>query len=100
MTTDLQREAMAVLAEVWELSPEVRLGQLFAHLGFLGEVHLGRGLGYIDDDELLSILYRHREELVARLPETPNHMAPPSGPALAGRRQLPTPGTAVSSTSS
>src|SRR5207237_1072571 len=31
-----QREALAVLAEVCELSPDVRLGQLLAHLGFLG----------------------------------------------------------------
>jgi hypothetical protein len=66
MTSDMQREALAVLAEIWELSPDVRLGQLFAHLGFLGEVHLGRGLGYIDDDELISILYKHRAELLAR----------------------------------
>lgn len=66
MTTDLQREALAVLAEVWSLSPDVRLGQLFAHLGFLGEAHLGRGLGYIDDDEMLAVLYRHRAELLAR----------------------------------
>ena len=66
MTPDLQREALAVLAEVWTLSPDVRLGQLFAHLGFLGEAHLGRGLGYIEDDELLAVLYRHRAELEAR----------------------------------
>ena len=66
MTTDVQREALAVLAEVWALSPDVRLGQLMAHLGFLGEAHLGRGLGYIDDDELIAVLYRHREELLAR----------------------------------
>jgi hypothetical protein len=66
MMSDLQREALTVLAEVWALSPEIRLGQLFAHLGFLGEAHLNRGLGYIDDDELLSILYRHRAELLAR----------------------------------
>jgi hypothetical protein len=46
--TDMQREALAVLSEVWALSPEVRLGQLMAHLGFLGEVHLDRGLGYIE----------------------------------------------------
>jgi len=65
MTTDLQREALAVLAEVWALSPDVRLGQLMAHLGFLGEAHLGRSLGYIDD-ELIAVLYRHREELLAR----------------------------------
>ncbi len=67
MISDLQTEALAVLAEIWELSPDVRLGQLWAHLGFLGEVHLGRSLGYIDDDELLSVLYKHRDELRARL---------------------------------
>ena len=72
MTSDTQREVIAVLAEVWSLSPEVRLGQLFAHLGFLGEVHVGRGLGYIDDDELLSVLYRHRDELRARQPAEVN----------------------------
>jgi hypothetical protein len=70
MTLDAQREALAVLAEVWALSPDVRLGQLFAHLGFLGEAHLGRGLGYIDDDELIAILYRHRAELQDRLRDT------------------------------
>ena len=64
--TDIQKEALAALAEVWDLSPDVRLGQLMAHLGFLGEVHIQRGLGYIEDDELIAILYRHRAELLAR----------------------------------
>lgn len=67
MTPELRREALSVLADIWEMSPDVRLGQLFAHLGFLGDAHLGRGLGYIDDDEMLSVLYRHRDELRARL---------------------------------
>jgi hypothetical protein len=62
----MKQEALAVLDEIWELSPDVRLGQLFAHLGFLGEAHLGRGLGNLDDDEMMAILYRHRAELVAR----------------------------------
>lgn len=75
MTTDTQREALVVLTEVLALSPEVRLGQLFAHLGLLGESHLGRGLGSIDDDELLSVLYRHRTELVARLPAAASQAA-------------------------
>ena len=70
MIPDVQREALAALAEVWALSPDVRLGQLFAHLGFLGEAHIGRGLGYIEDDELIAILYRHRSELEARLQNT------------------------------
>jgi hypothetical protein len=66
MMTDHQRETLAALAEVWALSPDVRLGQLFAHLGLMGEAHLSRGLGYIDDDELLSIIHKHRTELLAR----------------------------------
>jgi hypothetical protein len=91
MTPDVQREALAVLAEVWALSPEVRLGQLFAHLGFLGEAHLGRGLGYIEDDELLAILYRHRAELLARLQGTPIEALQPPGAAISvsGSSTLP-----------
>src|SRR5580692_4445878 len=81
MTPDVQKEALAVLAEVWSLSPDVRLGQLLAHLGFLGEVHLEKGLGYIEDDELIAILYRHRAELKARMEGTPKQALEPTGPA-------------------
>jgi hypothetical protein len=89
MMSDLQREALAVLAEIWELSPDVRLGQLFAHLGFLGEVHLGRGLGYIDDDELMSILYRHRAELLVRLEGPPYQAQQPPGAAIPVSQEKP-----------
>lgn len=81
MMSDQQKEALGLLAEIWELSPDVRLGQLFAHLGFLGEVHLSRSLGYIDDDELLSVLYRHRAELRARLQAPPSQALQPTGTA-------------------
>ncbi len=89
--TDLQREALAVLSEVWSLSPDVRLGQLMAHLGFLGEVHLEKGLGYIEDDELIAVLYRHRAELKARQEATPNEVLPPTGAAISvsGSSTLP-----------
>lgn len=72
MTSDTQRQMLNLLAEIWELSPEVRLGQLMAHLGFLGEGHHNRSLGYIDDDELMSILCLHKAELVARLQDNPD----------------------------
>ena len=74
---EMQRQALDVLAEIWALSPDVRLGQLMAHLGFLGEAHVGKGLGAIEDDELLAILYRHRGELKARLSDNPNPTLPP-----------------------
>ena len=77
--TDMQSEALAVLTEVWELSPDVRLGQLMAHLGFLGDAHLGKGLGYIEDDELIAVLYRHRAELKTRLEGRPNEALQPAG---------------------
>ena len=73
MMSNSQREALVVLAEVSALSPDVRLGQLFAHLGFLGEAHLGHGLGDIEDDELVAILYRHREDLASRSPASPDY---------------------------
>ena len=89
--SDMQREALAVLAEVWALSPDVRLGQLMAHLGFLGEAHVGKGLGYIEDDELLAVLYRHRAELRARLERTPDQAPRPTGAAtsVSGSPTLP-----------
>jgi hypothetical protein len=66
MTSEIRSEALTLLGEIWELSPDVRMGQLVAHLGFLGESHFGHGLGDIDDDELMAILERHKAELQAR----------------------------------
>ena len=73
-----QREALSVLAEVWALSPDVRLGQLMAHLGFLGDAHVSKGLGDIEDDELIAVLYRHRAELLSRLEKSPEAVSPES----------------------
>ena len=69
MIPPTQREALDVLVEVCEMSPDVRLGQLLAHLGFLGEDQTGRSLADIDDEQLLAVLYHHRSELAARQPE-------------------------------
>jgi hypothetical protein len=82
MISDTQKEALSVLAEVCALSPDVRLGQLLAHLGFLGEAHVGKGLGYIEDDELLAILYRHRAELLARSQGASSQLAQTLGAAV------------------
>jgi hypothetical protein len=89
--TDVQHEALTLLAELCSLSPNVRIGQLLAHLGFLGEVHVGKGLGYIEDDELVAILYRHRAELAARSAGMPSPTLPPTGLAtsVSGSSTLP-----------
>ncbi len=93
---EMRNEALAVLAEIWELSPEVRLGQLMANLGFLGEAHVGKGLGYIEDDELIAVLYRHREELKARLEGRPSNAdnSPGAATSVSGSSTGPLPARA------
>jgi hypothetical protein len=54
------------------LAPDVRLGQLIAHLAFLGEDQAERSLWDIEDDDLLGVLHRHRAELLARQQPAPN----------------------------
>lgn len=78
MTPATQREALALLAEICELSPDVRVGQLLAHLGFLGEDQTGRSLWDIDDEQLLAVFHHHRSELLARRPAAPSASAPRS----------------------
>jgi len=79
MSAHARIEALAVLAELAALAPEVRLGQLLAHLGFLGEDEEERSLWDIEDDELLAVLHRHRTELLARQP-TQNQPLQQTGP--------------------
>lgn len=74
MTTDPRREALATLAESSDLIPEVRIGQLVAHLGFWNESDGGRGLGDIEDDELLKVIARHRAEVA--------HLAPAASQSI------------------
>jgi hypothetical protein len=73
MISSTQREAVAVLLELCELSPDIRLGQLLAHLGFLGEDQTGCSLWDIDDEQLLSVMYHHRIELSSRLGKVPSN---------------------------
>lgn len=82
MKSELQQEALAVLSEIWSLSPDARLGQIFDFLGFLGDIQLRRGLGSIEDDELLAVMYRHRAELLARIQGTSNQQLPPTSAAV------------------
>jgi hypothetical protein len=76
MISPTQREALSVLAEVVDLSPDIRLGQLLAHLGFLGEDQTGRTLSNLSDEELLAVLYHHRSELADRAANVPTQELP------------------------
>ena len=66
MNGSAKADALAEIAAVSEISPDVRLGQLLAHLGMLGEDDTGRTLWDLDDEQLLAAVRRHRAELAAR----------------------------------
>lgn len=89
MMTETKSEALAVLAEICELSPDVRLGQLLAHLGFLGEDQVDRSLWNIDDEQFLTVLYHHRSELTSRSQTSPNQPLQPTGPARGVSASIP-----------
>lgn len=99
MSPDTQRQLLATLAETLALAPDIRFGQLIAHLGFLGEDHLDRGLSDLEDDELLAVLYRHRTELLARQ-QGDSAASPPTPSAvisISGSEISPAPAPGVSS---
>jgi hypothetical protein len=93
MISTTQREALAVLTELCDLSQDVRLGQLLAHLGFLGEDQTGRSLWDIDDEQLLAVLYHHRGELMGRTTDSPNQALHLTGGAstVSGTSNPPSP---------
>lgn len=72
MTRDARREALAALAELCDMAPEIRLGQLMAHLGFLSADDGGHDLGDIEDSDLLKVIDRHRGELTQLTSKAPS----------------------------
>lgn len=66
MSTTTQHALIAKLADLWELSPDVRFGQLLANLGFLVEDQTDQSLWDIEDDRLASVMEKHRVDLGRR----------------------------------
>ncbi len=66
MTPNTRQQIVGLLAELADLAPEVRIGQMCSFLGVMGEDETGRTLWDIDDEQLLPILRKHREQLLAR----------------------------------
>jgi hypothetical protein len=61
-------ELIEKLADLQQLSPDVRFGQLLANLGFLVEDQTDRSLWDVEDARLLEIMERHRLDLLRRQP--------------------------------
>jgi hypothetical protein len=59
-------EFLDKLADLRELSHDVRFGQLLANLGFLVEDQTNRSLWEIEDEQLLEVMEKHRVDLERR----------------------------------
>lgn len=66
MISPARNKLLAALSDLCDLSPDLRLGQLLAQLGFLGEDQTGRSFWIIDDEQLLAVLHHRRAELGGR----------------------------------
>lgn len=64
MITPVRREVLRGLESLLDLSsPDIRMGQLVDWLGVLSEDTGGRGLGDIEDDELLVVIESLQNDL-------------------------------------
>jgi hypothetical protein len=66
ITLDRHSEVLHRLAEVHRSCPEMRLGQLLATVGMLGEDSTGRSFWDIEDDELAAAVERFASDLASR----------------------------------
>jgi hypothetical protein len=71
MTQPTQQQMLEVLAQLCDRSPDVRFGQLLAHLGFLAEDRGSHGLWEVEDGDLLAAMKQHLHEL----PQYPHPVA-------------------------
>jgi hypothetical protein len=62
----VRHELLQVLAELSELVPEVRLGQLIVNLSYLARGLSNESIWDMEDDELLTVARKHLEEWRAR----------------------------------
>jgi hypothetical protein len=66
MINPVRQEVLHVLAELSEVCPEVRLGQLMANLSYLARGLSNEAIWDMEDEELLTAARKHLEQWRAR----------------------------------
>jgi hypothetical protein len=61
-----QHELIERLADIQQLSPDIRFGQLLANLGFLVEDQTDQSIWDVEDTRLLEVMEKHRADLLRR----------------------------------
>ena len=66
MIDPVRRDVLHVLAELSEVVPEVRLGQLMANLSYLAQGLTNEAIREMEDEELLAAAREHLEKWQSR----------------------------------
>ena len=66
MNSAVRRDLLRVFAELSEVCPEVRLGQLVANLSYLARGLSNESIWDMEDEELLEAARKHLQEWRAR----------------------------------
>jgi hypothetical protein len=66
MIDPVRQEVLQVLAELSEVAPEVRLGQLMANLSYLARSLSSEAIWNMEDEELLAVAREHLEQWRSR----------------------------------
>jgi hypothetical protein len=66
MINPIRQEVLKVIAELSDLVPEVRLGQLIANLSYLARGLANESIWDMEDEELLAAARKHLEEWRSR----------------------------------
>ena len=66
MIRSVREEVLRVLAELSELCPEVRLGQLMANLSYLARGLSNEAIWDMEDEQLLESIRQHTDDLSHR----------------------------------
>ena len=64
------------LAKLWDLCPEMRLGQLMATLGLLTEDTTDHSLWDVEDQQLLTVMEQFQDDLFQRADRSPGSEKP------------------------
>ena len=66
MINPVRQEVLQTLAEISELAPEVRFGQLIANLSYMARGLSNESIWDMEDDQLLAAARKHLEEWRSR----------------------------------
>ena len=90
MIPPIQQTIVEKLASLCGLSPEIRVGQMLANLGFLSEEFTNQSLWDIEDEQLLNVIEIHLAQLSERQAAiAPQAVQPDSDKAAASRAAAP-----------